>query len=102
MDKSNLAVYKHFIKGIGQIMALSKLYSLEHTVVKVRAKEVFEDIANFISTNGTLVFSESPEATLLVNGEEIKSEDGLMARFTQNFRNLNIGFFDLMPQLTLD
>jgi len=102
MDKSNLGTYKRFIKVIGQILALSKLYTLEHTTVKARAKEVFEEIANFISANGTLVFSESPEATLLVNGEEIKSEDGLMARFTQSFRELKIGSLDLMPQLTLD
>ena len=102
MDKSNLGTYKRFIKGTGQILALSKLYSLEHSTVKARAKEVFEEIVNFISTNGTLVFSESPEATLLVNGEEVKSEDGLMARFIQSFRNLKIGSLDLMPQLTLD
>jgi len=102
MDKSNTGIYKRFIKGTGQILALSKLYSLEHATVKARAKEIFEEITSFISANGTLVFSESPEATLLVNGEEIRSEDGLMARFTQRFRELKIGSLDLMPQITLD
>jgi len=102
MDKNNLAVYKHLIKGIGQILSLSRLYSLDHPVVKIKAKEAFGEIINFISDNGTLVFSESPEATLLVNGEELKSEDGFMARFIQNFRNFKIGSLDLMPQLTLD
>lgn len=102
MDQDKLAVYKHFIKGIGQTLALSRLYSFDHPVVKTKAKEVFGEIINFISDNGTLVFSESPEATLLVNGEELKSEDSLMARFVQNFRNLKIGSIDLMPQLTLD
>jgi len=102
MDKNKLAVYKHFIKGVGQTLALSKLYSFDHPVVKAKAKEVFGEIINFISDNGTLVFSESPEATLLVNGEELKSEDSLMARFIQNFRNLKIGSLSLIPQLTLN
>ncbi|MCX5713145.1 MAG: hypothetical protein NTY47_08860, partial [Candidatus Omnitrophica bacterium] len=102
MDKNNFATYRHFIKDIGKAMALSKLYNLEHPVVKEGIKKVFEDITKVISASGTLVFSESPEATLLVNGEEIKSEDGLMARFIQNFRNLKIGSLDLMPQLTFD
>jgi len=102
MIQDKLAVYKHFIKVVGQALALSRLYSFDHLVVKEKAKEVFEEIINFISDNGTLVFSESPEATLLVNGEELKSEDSLMARFIQNFRNLKIGSIDLMPQLTFD
>ncbi len=102
MDKDNLAVYKHFIKGIGKIIALSKLYFLDHLIVQTKSKEVFAGIIKFISDNGILVFSESPEATLLVNGEELKSEDSLMARFIQNFRNLKVGSLDLMPQLTLE
>lgn len=102
MIQDKLAAYKHFIKGVGQAMALSRLYSFDHLVVKAKAKEAFEEIINFISDNGTLVFSESPEATLLVNGEELKSEDSLTARFIQNFRNLKIGSIDLMPQLTFD
>ncbi|MEI6831562.1 MAG: hypothetical protein WCK61_02535 [Candidatus Omnitrophota bacterium] len=102
MIQDKLAVYKHFIKGIGQTLALTRLYSFDHPVIKVKVKEVFGEIINFISDNGTLVFSESPEATLLVNGEELKSEDSLMARFIQNFRNLKIGSIDLMPQLTID
>ena len=102
MVQDKLAVYKHFIKGVGQTLALSRLYSFDHPVVKTKAEEVFGEITNFIADNGSLVFSESPEATLLVNGEEFKSEDGLMARFVQNFRNLKIGSIDLMPQLTLD
>jgi len=102
MNQEKLAVYKYFIKGIGQTLALSRLYSFDHPVVKAKAQEVFGRISNFISDNGTLVFSESPEATLLVNGEELKSEDSITARFIQNFRNLKIGSIDLMPQLTLD
>ncbi|MCX5707081.1 MAG: hypothetical protein NTW13_05460 [Candidatus Omnitrophica bacterium] len=102
MIQDKLKAYKYFIKGVGQTLALSKLYSFDHPVVKVKTKEVFEEIIKFISDNGTLVFSESPDATLLVNGEELKSEDSIMARFIQNFRNLKIGSIDLMPQLTLD
>ncbi len=102
MDQNKLTLYKHFIKGIGQVLALSRLYSFDHPVVKTKAKEVFEEITKIISDNGALVFSQSPEANLLVNGEELKSEDSIMARFIQNFRNLKIGSIDLMPQLALD
>ena len=100
-DKKTIA-YKHFVKGMGQIMALSRLYSFDHPVVKTKSEEVFGEINNFISDNGALVFSQSPESALVVNGEELKSEDSIMARFIQSFRNLKIGSIDLTPQLTLN
>jgi hypothetical protein len=102
MDKNNFVAYKRFVKSIGQILALSRLYTLNHLAVKTKIKEIFVELVNFISASGTLIFSESPEATLLVNGEEIKSEDGLMARFIQSFRELKIGSLDFKPQITLD
>lgn len=101
-QRNKLIVYKNIVKGLGQALAVSKLYPSYHPVVKEKSREVYNEINNYITNNGKLVFSESPEATLLINGEELISVDSLTARFMQTFRNLKIGSIELLLQITFD
>lgn len=102
MGVSKAKPYKLIIKSMGQVLALSKLYNQGHPVVKAKMNEVFNQILKLITETGPLVFAESPEATLLVNGEEVKEEDSLMKRFIQDFRNLKLGSLDLKYGLTIE
>ncbi|MEI7690704.1 MAG: hypothetical protein WCI63_03705 [bacterium] len=101
-QKNKIIEYKLIVKGLGQALAVSKLYSFDHPVVKNKTKEVYGEVRKYIATKGKLVFSESPEATLLINGEELISVDSLTARFMQAFRNLKIGSIELLPGVKLD
>jgi len=102
MGRDKIKTYAIIVKSIGQILALSKLYNQEHPVVKTKTNEVFNQVVGLITETEPLVFSESPEATLLVNGEEVRAGDGLMKRFIQDFRNLKLGSLDLKYGITLE
>ncbi len=101
MPQDKTKIYFFIVKSMGQILALSKLYNLEHPVVITKANEVFSQLTELITEKDPLVFAESPEATLLVNGEEIKGEDSLTKRFIQDFRSLKLGSLGLKYGLTL-
>ncbi len=103
MDQKNkIAIYKNIVRGLGQVLSVYKIYPSHHPIIKEKSKEVYNELNNFISTEGKLVLSVSSEATLLINGKELISADSPTARFIQTFRDLKIGSIEILPKITLD
>jgi len=83
-------------------LGLYKLYGPKHPVVISKLEEILLKVEEFTSKYKSLVFAESPDADLLINGEVINIEDSLSRRFIDNFRSLKLGSLSIEPALTVD
>ena len=95
MDKEKQKKYSLLIKSLGQLLAFTKLYNMEHAVVKKKTTDVFTEI-NTISDNQPIVFSEL-DGVFLVNDEVINQNNRMIEQLVQSFRWLGIGSLNLEP-----
>lgn len=102
MNKNNTQKYRSITRSLGQLLALARLYKLEHPVFKQAAERVFKEISDFMSSNKeSLVFSQTAEI-FLVNGEQIDFKDNLVRRFAESFRELKLGSLELERGFTAE
>lgn len=94
--------YDRLTKSIAQAVTILRLYSFEHPLVKNKVKEVYKIVNKFITDNKKLIFAESPEGAMLINGEELEIADNMTAHFVKDFRNLKMGSIELLAGLTLE
>ena len=94
--------YDRLTRSIAQAVTILRLYSFEHPLVKNKVKEVYKVVNKFLTDNKKLIFAESPEGAMLINGEELEIADNMTAHFVKDFRNLKMGSIELLSGLTLE
>ena len=102
MDNNIPHKYYPLAVKLGQLLAMSRLYSSEHPIVKEKAKHVFLEINKLMLDKQSLVLSES-EGFFIINGEKIEgNKDSMIKHVVESFHSLQVGSLDLEPGLSIE
>lgn len=104
MEQDNQSsLYHNITHSLGQLLALAKLYDLQHPVFSQSLKQLFIEISGFLANKQPLVFSISGSGELfLVNGQQIEFKEILTKRFAETFRELHLGSLELEPGIDIE
>jgi hypothetical protein len=102
MDKKDTAKeYYLFVKSMGQLLNLFRLYKSDHPIFKEKILGVLTIIEKLLLREKTLTLSKSGEV-FLVNEEKIETQDSMAGRLVQCFNSLKIGSLDIISGLNAE
>lgn len=101
MDTDKIQSYLNVLRKLSVLLYLTRLYGLDHHVVKAQSPEVLSEIEKITLKNKSLILSAQGNLTFM-NGEELEVRDGLSKNLISDLEKLKIGSLDLEPGLTLD
>ena len=96
MEKSLKQSYAALLRNLGQLLALVRLYNLNHPVFKERANQIYEKIVKLTGGKQSLVLAASG-GLVLINGEKVEFDNTPTKHFVEKFDNLHIGSLEFEP-----
>lgn len=101
MDADKKQSYLNLLRKLAMLLYLTKLYGLDHHMVKAQSPEVLSEIEKITLKNNSLILSAQGNLTF-INGEELEVRDGLSKNLMNDLAKLKIGSLDLEPGLVLN
>jgi len=101
MDADKKQSYLNLLRKLSMLLYNTKLYGLDHHVIKAQSPEVLSEIEKITLKNNSLILSAQGSLTF-VNGEELEVRDGLSKNLMNDLAKLKIGSLDLEPGLALN
>lgn len=101
MDADKIQSYLNLLRKLSMLLYLTRLYGLDHHVVKAQSPGVLSEIEKITLKNNSLILSAQGNLTF-INGVELDVRDGLSKNLMNDLAKLKIGSLDLEPGLTLN